>query len=83
VHGTGVYSAGVGPKGPALKRFPDIKKEKKGGLSPPQKPHHLIVSLHPKAPHKAKRNHLPYNIISTSTKRTLFMKQKDLQLNKA
>jgi hypothetical protein len=29
VHGTGVYSAGVGPKCPALKRFPDIKKRKK------------------------------------------------------
>jgi hypothetical protein len=29
VHGTGVYSAGVGPKGPALERFPDIKKKKK------------------------------------------------------
>jgi hypothetical protein len=26
VHGTGVYSAGVGPKGPALERFLDIKK---------------------------------------------------------
>jgi hypothetical protein len=34
VHGTGVYSAGVGPKGPALERFLDIKKKKKkkGGL---------------------------------------------------
>jgi hypothetical protein len=29
VHGTGVYSAGVGPKCPALKRFPDIKKRKR------------------------------------------------------
>ena len=29
VHGTGVYFAGVGPKGLALERFPDIKKEKK------------------------------------------------------
>jgi hypothetical protein len=29
VHGTGVYSAGVGLKCPALKRFPDIKKKKK------------------------------------------------------
>jgi hypothetical protein len=28
VHGTGVYSAGVGPKGPALERFLDIKKNK-------------------------------------------------------
>jgi hypothetical protein len=28
VHGTGVYSAGVGPKGPALERFLDIKKKK-------------------------------------------------------
>jgi hypothetical protein len=28
VHGTGVYSAGVGPKGPALERFPDIKNKK-------------------------------------------------------
>jgi hypothetical protein len=25
VHGTRVYFAGVGPKGPALERFPDIK----------------------------------------------------------
>jgi hypothetical protein len=30
VHGTGVYSAGVGPKGPALERFLDIKKKKHG-----------------------------------------------------
>jgi hypothetical protein len=29
VHGTGVYSAGVGPKGPALERFPVIKKKKR------------------------------------------------------
>jgi hypothetical protein len=29
VHGTGVYSVGVGPKGPALERFLDIKKKKK------------------------------------------------------
>jgi hypothetical protein len=29
VHGTGVYSARVGPKGPALERFLDIKKKKK------------------------------------------------------
>jgi hypothetical protein len=29
VHGTGVYSAGVGPKGLALERFIDIKKKKK------------------------------------------------------
>jgi hypothetical protein len=29
VHGTGVYSAGVGPKDPALERFLDIKKKKK------------------------------------------------------
>jgi hypothetical protein len=29
VHGTGVYSAGVGLKGPALERFLDIKKKKK------------------------------------------------------
>jgi hypothetical protein len=29
VHGTGVYSAGVGPNGPALERFLDIKKKKK------------------------------------------------------
>jgi hypothetical protein len=29
VHGTGVYSAGMGPKGPALERFLDIKKKKK------------------------------------------------------
>jgi hypothetical protein len=28
VHGTGVYFAGVGPKGPALERFLDIKKKK-------------------------------------------------------
>jgi hypothetical protein len=26
VHRTGVYFVGVGPKGPALERFPDIKK---------------------------------------------------------
>jgi hypothetical protein len=32
VHGTGVYSAGVGPKGPALERFLDIKKKKKKKL---------------------------------------------------
>jgi hypothetical protein len=30
VHGTGVYSARVGPKGPALERFLDIKKKKMG-----------------------------------------------------
>jgi hypothetical protein len=29
VYGTEVYSAGVGPKGPALERFLDIKKKKK------------------------------------------------------
>jgi hypothetical protein len=29
VHETGVYSAVVGPKGPALERFLDIKKKKK------------------------------------------------------
>lgn len=29
VQGTGVYSIGVGPKGLALERFPDIKKEEK------------------------------------------------------
>ncbi|XP_042988892.1 peptide methionine sulfoxide reductase A5 isoform X3 [Carya illinoinensis] len=29
VHGTRVYSAKVGPKGPALVRFPEIKKKKK------------------------------------------------------
>jgi hypothetical protein len=29
VHGTEVYSTGVGLKGPALERFPDIKKKKK------------------------------------------------------
>jgi hypothetical protein len=29
VHGTMVYSAGMGPIGPALERFPDIKKNKK------------------------------------------------------
>jgi hypothetical protein len=28
VHGIGVYSAWVGPKGPALERFLDIKKKK-------------------------------------------------------
>jgi hypothetical protein len=27
VHGTGVYSVGVGPKGPALERFLGIKKK--------------------------------------------------------
>jgi hypothetical protein len=32
VHGTGVYSAGVGPKGPALERFLDIKKKKKKSI---------------------------------------------------
>ena len=30
--GLGFYSAGMGPRGPALKRFPDIKKEKKKGI---------------------------------------------------
>jgi hypothetical protein len=34
VHGTGVYYAGVGPKGPALERFPDIKKKKKKNIIP-------------------------------------------------
>jgi hypothetical protein len=29
VHGTRVYSARVGPKGPTLERFLDIKKKKK------------------------------------------------------
>jgi hypothetical protein len=29
VHGTGVYSARVDPKGPALEKFPNIKKKKK------------------------------------------------------
>ena len=29
MHGTGVYSTGVGSKSPALERFPDIKKKKK------------------------------------------------------
>jgi hypothetical protein len=29
VHGTGVYYARVSPKGPALERFPDIKKKNK------------------------------------------------------
>ena len=28
MHGTDVYSIGEGPKGPALERFPDIKKKK-------------------------------------------------------
>jgi uncharacterized protein YjhX (UPF0386 family) len=28
VDGTGVYYAGVGPKGSALERFPNIKKKK-------------------------------------------------------
>jgi hypothetical protein len=28
VHKTEAYSAGMDPKGPALKRFPDIKKIK-------------------------------------------------------
>jgi hypothetical protein len=32
VHGIGVYFAGVGPKGPALERFLDIKKKKKNEL---------------------------------------------------
>jgi hypothetical protein len=34
VHGTGVYSAGVDPKDPALERFLDIKKKKKKYLQP-------------------------------------------------
>jgi hypothetical protein len=29
VHGARVYSAGVGPKGPVLERFLDIKKKEK------------------------------------------------------
>jgi hypothetical protein len=29
MHGIGIYSAGIGSKGPALKRFLDIKKKKK------------------------------------------------------
>jgi hypothetical protein len=29
VHETGIYSARVGLKGPALERFPNIKKKKK------------------------------------------------------
>jgi hypothetical protein len=29
VHGTGIYSAGVCPKGPTLEKFSDIKKKKK------------------------------------------------------
>jgi hypothetical protein len=33
VHETGVYSVGVGSKGPALERFPNIKKKKKNLLS--------------------------------------------------
>jgi hypothetical protein len=33
VHGTGVYSVRVGPKGPALERFPDIKKKVKKRLN--------------------------------------------------
>jgi hypothetical protein len=33
VHGTGVYSTRVGPKGSALERFLDIKKKKKGWAS--------------------------------------------------
>jgi hypothetical protein len=36
VHGTGVYSARVGPKGPALERFLDIKKKKNCTKSPIQ-----------------------------------------------
>jgi hypothetical protein len=28
VHGTGVYSVGVGPKGPILERFSEKKKKK-------------------------------------------------------
>ena len=28
MHGAGVYFIGVGPKGPALERFPDTKKKK-------------------------------------------------------
>jgi hypothetical protein len=34
VHGTGIYSVGVGPKGLALERFLDIKKKKKILLRP-------------------------------------------------
>jgi hypothetical protein len=33
VRGTEVYSAGVGPKGPALERFLDIKKKKRKKVS--------------------------------------------------
>jgi hypothetical protein len=29
MYGTGTYSAGMGPKGPAMERFLDIKKKKK------------------------------------------------------
>jgi hypothetical protein len=32
VYGTGVYYARVGSKGPALEKFPDIKKKKKKHL---------------------------------------------------
>jgi hypothetical protein len=32
VYETGVYSSRVGPKGPALERFPDIKNKKKNNV---------------------------------------------------
>jgi hypothetical protein len=32
VHETGIYSAGVGPNGPTLERFPDLKKNGKNLL---------------------------------------------------
>jgi hypothetical protein len=35
VHGTGIYSAGMGPKDPALERFLDIKKKKKTSSKTP------------------------------------------------
>jgi hypothetical protein len=39
VHGTGVYSTGVGPNGPALERFPDIKNNKNN------KKLHLVLKI--------------------------------------
>jgi hypothetical protein len=46
VHGTGVYSAGVGPKGPALERFLDIKKKKKKKI-------HIMSQNHRKRENKS------------------------------
>ena len=42
MHGTGIYFAGVGPKDPALERFPDIKKKRK---KKKEKKSHGVVSI--------------------------------------